>query len=94
MGDGHVDLKIPRLMLLGGTYDVTAAVYSADGLHPFDHVPHLFRFDVDTGDPLEENGVVSLGGTWEGEAFASSSSGSGRAERRLRPPASGRGGHR
>ena len=69
VGDGHVDLKIPRLMLLGGTYDVTAAVYSADGLHPFDHVPHLFRFDVDTGDPLEENGVVSLGGTWEGEAL-------------------------
>jgi ABC-type polysaccharide/polyol phosphate transport system ATPase subunit len=69
VGDGHIDLKVSRLMLLGGTYDVTAAVYSADGLHPFDHVPHLFRFDVDPGDPLEENGVVSLGGSWEGEAL-------------------------
>jgi ABC-2 type transport system ATP-binding protein len=69
VGEGFVDFRIPRLMLLGGTYDVTAAVYSADGLHPFDHVPHLLRFDVDQGDPHEENGIVSLGGTWEGEAL-------------------------
>jgi ABC-type polysaccharide/polyol phosphate transport system ATPase subunit len=69
VGAGFVDFRIPRLMLLGGTYDVTGAVYSADGLHPFDHVPHLLRFDVDHGDPHEENGIVSLGGTWEGEAL-------------------------
>jgi ABC-type polysaccharide/polyol phosphate transport system ATPase subunit len=69
VGDGFVDLRIPRLMLLTGTYDVTAAVYSADGLHPFDHVQRLLRFDVERGDPAEEGGVFSLGGTWEGEAF-------------------------
>jgi ABC-2 type transport system ATP-binding protein len=68
-GRGFVDLHIPRLMLLAGTYDVTAAVYSADGLHPFDHVQHILRFDVDHGDPHEDSGVVSLGGAWEGESL-------------------------
>jgi ABC-type polysaccharide/polyol phosphate transport system ATPase subunit len=66
-GRGHVDLHVPRLMLLAGTYDVTASIYSADGLHPYDHVQKMLRFDVDHGDPHEDNGVVSLGGTWEGE---------------------------
>jgi hypothetical protein len=66
VGNGSIDLRIPRLMLLAGTYDVTAAIYSGDGLHPFDHVQHILRFDVDHGTPYEENGVVALGGSWEG----------------------------
>jgi ABC-2 type transport system ATP-binding protein len=65
-GRGFVDLCIPRLMLLAGTYDVTAAIYSTDGSHPYDHVQRIMRFDVEHGEPFEENGVVSLGGTWEG----------------------------
>jgi ABC-2 type transport system ATP-binding protein len=68
-GEGFLDYRVPRFPLLPGTYDVTAAVYSADGLHPFDHVPHLLRFDVEPGDPVEENGVVALGGVWEGDAL-------------------------
>ena len=68
-GRGFVDLRVPRLMLLAGTYDVTASVYSFDGLHPYDHVQHIFRFDVDHGDPHEDNGVMSLDGTWEGESL-------------------------
>jgi ABC-2 type transport system ATP-binding protein len=68
-GTGTVDFRIPRVSLLAGTYDVTAAVYSADGLHPFDHVPHLFRFDVEPGTPVEENGVVALGGSWQGDVL-------------------------
>jgi ABC-type polysaccharide/polyol phosphate transport system ATPase subunit len=66
-GRGYVDLRIPRLMLLSGTYDVTASVYSVDGLHPYDHVQKILRFDVERGDPGEEHGIVSLGGAWEGE---------------------------
>jgi ABC-2 type transport system ATP-binding protein len=69
VGAGSIDFRIPCLSLLAGTYDVTAAVYSADGLHPFDHVPHLFRFDVEPGTPVEENGVVALGGSWQGDAL-------------------------
>jgi ABC-2 type transport system ATP-binding protein len=68
-GEGVIDFRVPHLSLLAGTYDVTAAVYSADGLHPFDHVPHLFRFDVDHGTPAEENGVVAMGGEWRGAAL-------------------------
>jgi ABC-type polysaccharide/polyol phosphate transport system ATPase subunit len=68
-GRGFVDLHIPRLMLLAGTYDVTASIYSYDGLHPYDHVQKVHRFDVDRGDPGEEHGIVALGGAWEGEAL-------------------------
>jgi ABC-2 type transport system ATP-binding protein len=69
VGDGFVDLALPRLALLPGTYDVTGAIYSRDGLHPFDHVQHILRFDVDTGEPYEENGLVTLRGAWAGASL-------------------------
>jgi ABC-2 type transport system ATP-binding protein len=68
-GNGYVDLRIPRLLLVPGAYDVTAALYDFDCTHPYDHVPNALRFDVDAGTPYEENGVVSLGGEWSGTAL-------------------------
>jgi ABC-2 type transport system ATP-binding protein len=63
-GTGHVDLAVPRLLLLPGTYDVTASIYDYSCLHPFDYRQAALRFDVDRGDPGESHGVVSLDGRW------------------------------
>ncbi len=68
-GRGFVDLRIPRLSLLPGTYDVTAAIYDHECVHPFDHVLGALRFDVDPGLPYEEYGIVTLGGIWEGDSL-------------------------
>jgi ABC-type polysaccharide/polyol phosphate transport system ATPase subunit len=63
-GEGHVDLQIPRLLLLPGTYDVTASIYDYSCLHPFDYRQGALRFDVDRSTPAESHGVVSLDGRW------------------------------
>ena len=64
-GQGHVDLHVDRLLLLPGTYDVTASLYDYACLHPFDFRHRLLRFDVEPGEPRESYGVVSLGGRWQ-----------------------------
>lgn len=63
-GEGHVDLTVDRLLLLQGTYDVSASIYDYACLHPFDFRHRAFRFDVDPGEPREGYGFVSLGGQW------------------------------
>ncbi len=64
-GEGHIDLHIPRLMLLPGTYDISASLVDHEILHFFDFHQRGFRFDVDPGVPHETfGGVVSLGGEW------------------------------
>lgn len=70
-GRGTVELKIPRLMLLAGTYDVTSAAVDLSLAHTYDHVKGALRFDVLAGEPSERFGVVSLGGAWSvGEGAA------------------------
>jgi len=64
-GDGVIDLAIDRLMLLPGTYDISASLYDYAIVHPFDFRQRAVRFDVDAGDPHETfGGVMSLGGRW------------------------------
>jgi ABC-2 type transport system ATP-binding protein len=65
-GRGHFDLRVEHLMLVPGTYDVTATLYDYTLSHAYDHRHHVLRFDVEHGHPREEFGVVSLGGAWEG----------------------------
>jgi ABC-type polysaccharide/polyol phosphate transport system ATPase subunit len=68
-GPGTVDLHVPRLMLLPGTYDVTAALTDWSALHVIDFRHKSLRFDVDPGVPHETHGgVVSLGGDWSVDA--------------------------
>ena len=45
-GDGHVDLRVPRLMLTPGTYELTVAAYDHSLVHAFDHREKVLRFDV------------------------------------------------
>lgn len=63
-GYGCVDLRIERLMLLPGTYDISASLYDHLCLHCFDFRHNALRFDVNVGRPREEYGVVSLDGSW------------------------------
>ncbi|HUQ40258.1 MAG TPA: ABC transporter ATP-binding protein [Acidimicrobiales bacterium] len=70
-GSGVVDLRIDRLLLLPGTYDVSASLYDYSCLHAFDFRHRAFRFDVESGEPREEYGLVSLGGQWDVDAMRS-----------------------
>jgi ABC-type polysaccharide/polyol phosphate transport system ATPase subunit len=63
-GEGHVDFRVPRLMLVPGGYDVSVSVFDYACLHPYDFRTKAMRFDVEAGTPHELYGVVSLGGSW------------------------------
>ena len=65
--EGYVDLHVDRLLLLPGTYDVSASLHNSAGTHVWDMRHRVLRFDVEFGDPHEEYGFVSLVGTWEGD---------------------------
>jgi ABC-type polysaccharide/polyol phosphate transport system ATPase subunit len=64
-GEGHMDLRIPQLMLTPGTYELTVAVFDKNHVNAYDHRARVLRFDVAPGRPSERYGVVSLGGSWE-----------------------------
>jgi len=64
-GSGQVDLRIDRLLLVPGTYDLSASLYDYACVHAYDFRHRDFRFEVDHGEPREEFGVVSLGGKWD-----------------------------
>jgi ABC-2 type transport system ATP-binding protein len=64
--EGYVELHVPRLLLVRGIYDVTVSMFDHACLHPFDFRHRAFRFDVETGEPRDRYGVVSLAGTWSG----------------------------
>jgi ABC-2 type transport system ATP-binding protein len=64
-GPGHVDLHVDPLLLLPGTYDVSAALVDHAALHFYDFHQRAYRFDVGPGTPHETfGGVVSLNGKW------------------------------
>jgi hypothetical protein len=64
---GSVDLRVDRLLLLPGAYDVSASLFNNTLAQVYDMRHRAFRFDVEFGDPHEEYGLVSLGGHWEGD---------------------------
>ncbi len=63
-GSGTVEFHIPRLMLLPGTFDISASIVDFSTVHVYDFRRHCYRFDVDHGTPRESGGLVSLGGAW------------------------------
>ncbi|MDP8937572.1 MAG: ABC transporter ATP-binding protein [Actinomycetota bacterium] len=64
-GSGYVDLEVAGLVLLPGTYDVTAWISDRGGEHTYDFRHHAFRFVVDAG-PGDGSyaGIITLGGRW------------------------------
>jgi len=63
-GSGSIEFRIPRLMLLPGTFDISASIVDFSTAHVYDFHRHCYRFDVDHGTPRESGGIVSLGGVW------------------------------
>jgi ABC-type polysaccharide/polyol phosphate transport system ATPase subunit len=63
-GDGYIDYRIDRLLLVPNTYFLSIALVDYSCTHTFDHRHRLLRFDVRPGVPREDAGVVSLGGAW------------------------------
>ena len=71
VGSGCVDLVVPHLTLLPGTYDLSGAITDEAGLHVYDNRHRALRFDVEAGSPRERaGGLVTLGGAWEATASA------------------------
>ena len=65
-GTGHTDLRVDRLMLLPGTYDLTGTVVNFALSHTYDARYRTFRFDVERGDPDEDGPIVAFNGQWDG----------------------------
>ena len=75
-GKGTVDLVVPALPLLPGTYDLSASITDAAAAHVYDSRRRTLRFDVEAGTPRESfGGVLSLRGEWEHRADEPTSSG-------------------
>jgi hypothetical protein len=62
-GKGVVDLDIPHLRLLEGTYDLTIALSDTAEVNAFDHWEKRVRFDVHQVGTFDE-GVAALDGSW------------------------------
>ena len=68
-GSFTVDYEIERLMLVPGSYDISATIFDYEHKDPYD-VRHRFqRLQVEFGSPPDIDGFVSLGGRWVGDVF-------------------------
>ncbi len=64
VGRGSVEVTFPNLPLLAGTFDVGVAVYDFSLAHCYDNRQHVAQFDVQRGQPAEEEGLVTLSPVW------------------------------
>jgi ABC-2 type transport system ATP-binding protein len=65
-GTGVLDLRIDRLMLVPGTYDINVSLTNFSLTHTYDFRYRILRFDVEVGDPYAEVGIMVLDATWSG----------------------------
>ncbi len=63
-GTGYIDLVIPRVPLLPGTYDIATSLYDYTVSHPYDYRPHALRFDVEHGSGSARVGLIALDAEW------------------------------
>lgn len=63
-GTGVVDITIPRVDLLPGTYDLHTSITDFNRAYVYDHVQLALRFDVMTGKPYETGGLVTMRPQW------------------------------
>jgi ABC-2 type transport system ATP-binding protein len=68
-GEGYVDFVVPRLLLVPGSYDLSATIFDYDMTHPHDVRHRFLRFDVARGLPPDVDGYVSLDGRWSGDVL-------------------------
>ena len=63
-GTGTVDIAIPRIDLLPGTYDLHTSITDFNRAVVYDNLHLALRFDVMTGKPYETGGVVTMRPEW------------------------------
>lgn len=64
-GEGIVEVRLPKIALLPGTYDVDLAITDFNIQHVYDHLTRAIRFDVMVGKVKELfDGVVTLRPEW------------------------------
>jgi ABC-type polysaccharide/polyol phosphate transport system ATPase subunit len=63
-GSGSVDVRLPSVSLLPGTYDLHTSVTDFNRAHIFDHTQLALRFDVMNGGTFEVGGVVTMRPAW------------------------------
>lgn len=68
-GDGAIEYRVPRFMLVPGVYDISATLFDYDMLHPLDCRHRFHRFEVGGGVPPDVDGFVSLDGEFSGHAL-------------------------
>lgn len=63
-GSGYIDLELPHVPFLEGTYELTAAISDNSEVHVFDHWEKKARFDVHQHDTFDE-GLVVVESSWK-----------------------------
>lgn len=63
-GKGRIRYTIPALPLLPGRYLLSAVVYDATCVIPFDHHDRMYPFRIREETAKEEYGLIELGGEW------------------------------
>lgn len=63
-GTGAVEVVVPRMDLVPGTYDIHTSITDFNRAQVYDHLQVALRFDVMTGKPYETGGVVTLRPEW------------------------------
>jgi lipopolysaccharide transport system ATP-binding protein len=69
-GQGSVDYILPALLLLPGTYRLTAAIHDSSGLHVYDYHDRRYSFVVRTRGLQRSYGLVEMPARWRHEALA------------------------
>ena len=62
-GEGYIDLHIPNLPLLEGSYDLTLDLADISEIHAYDHWDKRIRFDVAQFNVFDE-GTTTINSTW------------------------------
>jgi hypothetical protein len=62
-GEGYIDLHIPNLPLLEGSYDLTLDLADISEIHAYDHWDKKIRFDVAQFSVFDE-GTTTINSTW------------------------------
>jgi lipopolysaccharide transport system ATP-binding protein len=64
-GRGAFEYRIEKLPLLQGEYEITAAIYDHDAIHPYDHHERMYLLHVWNGTAsIDRWGLVNMPGTW------------------------------
>ena len=64
-GSGVVEILLPNVDLLPGTYDLHTSITDFNRAQVYDHLQLALRFDVMTGKPYETGGVVTMRPEWK-----------------------------